>query len=412
MIRIKAEKRNLIIMWIANFLVASSTTMIMPFLSLYIETFGDYSPDFIQRWAGFIFGITFVTAFIFSPIWGRVGDKYGYKPILLILGTGLSISIFLMGIMDSVYELFILRFIMGAVTGFIPTSLALIAAQTPKNIAGRVLGTLQTGNVTGTLFGPVIGGFLADTVGFSFTFIYTSIALLVATLVVYFGVKEIRQNKKTAKEKEFTRKEVVAFIFHKKVLLTTMIISTLIQVALFSVQPLLALYVNELSHTDNVAFLAGFAFSATGFGNLLATRKWGKLGDRIGHEKVIMILLISASIIFVPQGLVTELWQFIILRFLLGMAVGGIIPCMTAYIRQIAPVSIQGELQGYNVSFRFLGNVIGPTMGGVISGYIGISSVFFVTASILFLAFLLLVWSVRHDADDVSHSSTKVKTSH
>lgn len=385
-------------------------TMIMPFLSLYIDTFGNYSPEFVQRWAGFVFGVTFVTAFIFSPIWGRVGDKYGYKPILLITGTGISISIFLMGFMDSVIHLFILRFIMGAVTGFIPTSLSLISAQTPKEKAGRVLGTLQTGNVTGTLFGPVIGGLLADTVGFQFTFIYTSIAIFTATVVVFFGVKEIKRNKSKVREKEYTRKEVLAYIFQKRVLLTIMLISTITQIALFSVQPLLALYVNELTNTESVAFLAGFAFSATGFGNLLATRKWGALGDRIGHEKVIMILLISAAIIFIPQGFVTSLWQFILLRFLLGMAVGGIIPCMTAYIRQVAPLTIQGELQGYNVSFRFLGNIFGPALGGVISGYIGISSVFFVTASILFVAFLILFWSVKKDA--AASSRTQVKTSH
>ncbi|MCU9612771.1 MFS transporter [Caldibacillus lycopersici] len=391
-------------MWVANFLVASSTTMIMPFLSLYIETMGTYSHEYVQQWAGFVFGVTFITAFLFSPIWGRVGDKYGYKPILLITGSGISICIFLMGFMDSVIELFILRFLMGAVTGFIPTSLALISAQTPKKKAGQVLGTLQTGNVTGSLFGPIIGGLLADTFGFQYTFIYTSIAIFIATLFVYFGVKEIKQDKKEAQEKQFNRKEVLSFIFHKRVLLTIMIISLLVQVANFSIQPLLAMYVNELTNTENVAFLAGLAFSATGFGNLLCTRNWGKLGDRIGHEKVIMMLLIGGALIFIPQGFVTSLWQLVILRFLFGMAAGGIIPCMTAYIRQAAPISIQGEVQGYNVSFRFLGNVIGPALGGTISGFIGISSVFFVTSAILFSAFLLLWWSARKDSQTVRHS--------
>ncbi len=394
-------------MWIANFLVASSTTMIMPFLSLYIETMGNYSTEYVQRWAGFIFGVTFITAFIFSPIWGRVGDKYGYKPILLITGSGIATSIFLMGFMDTVHELFILRLIMGAVTGFIPTSLAMISKQTPKAIAGQVLGTLQTGNVTGSLFGPIIGGMLADTFGFQYTFIYTSIAIGVATLVVFFGVKEVRQTSKKAQEKEFTRKEVLSFIFHKRVLLTIMIISLLVQVANFTIQPLLALYVNELTKTESVAFLAGLAFSATGFGNLLATRNWGKLGDRIGHDKVIMMLLIGGAILFIPQGLVTSLWQLVLLRFLFGMAAGGIIPCMAAYIRQVAPISIQGEVQGYNVSFRFLGNVIGPAIGGIISGYIGISSVFFVTSAILFSAFLLLWWSTKKDSE-ASSSQSKI----
>ncbi|KIO65129.1 hypothetical protein B4065_1073 [Caldibacillus thermoamylovorans] len=401
----KAEKRNLLIMWVANFLVASSTTMIMPFLSLYINTMGDFTTEYVQKWAGYVFGITFLTAFIFSPIWGRVGDKYGYKPVLLITGFGIAISLFFMGFMHTVHQLFILRFIMGAVTGFIPTSLAMIAAQTPKKKVGEVLGLLQTGNVTGSLFGPLIGGMLADQFGFKYTFIYTAIAISVASLFVIFGVKEVRQTEKKAKAKEFTRREVLEFIFQKKVLFTVMIISLLVQVANFTIQPLLAIYVNELAHTESVAFLAGLAFSATGFGNLLATRRWGRLGDKIGYEKVIMALLIGGAIVFIPQGMVTALWQLVILRFLFGMVTGGIIPCMTAYIRQVAPLQVQGEVNGYNVSFRFLGNVIGPVLGGTISGFIGIHSVFFVTSGILSFAFFLLLWSVKRDQKDLEQGN-------
>lgn len=85
----------------------------MPFLSLYIETFGNFSETYVRNWSGWVFAITFLTAFAFSPFWGRFGDKFGRKPILAIMGFGLAGSIFLMGIVDSVLQLFILRFFMG-----------------------------------------------------------------------------------------------------------------------------------------------------------------------------------------------------------------------------------------------------------------------------------------------------------
>ena len=78
------QKHNFNIILISNFIVAASTTMIMPFLSLYIDTFGDFSESYVQKWAGLIFAATFITAFLMSPIWGRVADKYGYKPIMII----------------------------------------------------------------------------------------------------------------------------------------------------------------------------------------------------------------------------------------------------------------------------------------------------------------------------------------
>src|SRR5690606_18805859 len=121
------------------------------------------------------------------------------------------------------------------------------------------------------------------------------------------------------------------------------------------------------------------------------TRQWGKLGDRFGHEKILIFLLLISSILFIPQGLVTELWHLVLCRFLFGMAVGGLIPCMIAHIRQVAPLSMQGEVQGYNVSFRFLGNVIGPVSGGILSGFFGISTVFFVTSG-LFLIGAAILW--------------------
>lgn len=136
-------------MWTANFFVAASATMIMPFLSLFLSTFGDFSDDYIRRWSGYVFGISFLMAFLVSPLWGRFGDKYGYKKILIMTGAGIATSIFLMGFVQSVHQLFVLRLVMGAVTGFIPTSLALISAQTKKEEAGRTLGTLQMGTVSG-----------------------------------------------------------------------------------------------------------------------------------------------------------------------------------------------------------------------------------------------------------------------
>src|SRR5690625_6361521 len=170
-------------MWFANFFIASSMTMILPFISLFIETFGNFSDVYVQNWAGWTFGITFVAAFLFAPIWGRIGDKYGRKKLLIFFATGLGISIFLMGFATSVWQLFILRLLMGVFTGFIPMSQALIATQTPENVAGKVLCTLQTGSITGNLMGPLFGGVMADIFGYGATFQLTSITVILSAFI-------------------------------------------------------------------------------------------------------------------------------------------------------------------------------------------------------------------------------------
>lgn len=383
------QKRNFIIMWICNFLVAGTMTMIMPFLSLYIDTFGDYSPAYVQKWSGLIFGATFVSAFIMSPIWGRVADKYGFKPILLINGVGLATSVFFMSFVQSVEVFFLLRLLMGIVTGFIPTSLAFISSQTTREEAGKMLGTLQMGNVSGMLFGPMFGGLLADAFGFQYTFIITSVTLLTAALIVLFGIRE-KTKVKNKRAIVYSRKTILKGLFQHRLMLNVMVVTAIIQIGNFSVQPLLSLYVAELTDAKDVAFLAGLTFSAAGLGNLLFARHWGRLGDDIGYEKVLSALLLLSFLFVIPQAFVTQLWQLMICRLLFGIAVGGMIPITTALVRREAPLEIQGEVMGYNTSFRFLGNIIGPMFGGIISGFIGISSVFIVTAIFFLVGFVFL----------------------
>ncbi|MCM3585662.1 MFS transporter [Mesobacillus maritimus] len=387
-------KRNLAIMWFANFFVAGSMTMVMPFLSLYIETFGNFSDQYVKNWSGITFGITFVTAFLFSPVIGRMGDKFGRKRILLFLGFGMAISMFLLGYATSVFQLFILRLFMGFFSGFIPVSQAFISTQTPKETAGKVLGTLQTGSITGSLIGPMIGGVLADSLGYAATFQSTSFFILLSGILV-LTVKEYRIGVTSKTKKTYSKKEVWSHIIKNPILLNVMFISTLIQVANFSIQPILSLYVVELNGVESIAFFSGLAFSAAGLGNLFMARKWGSLADRIGYIKILVILLFLSAIIYFPGAFVTNIWQLVLIRFALGLTLGGIIPVRIAYIRHEAPVEMQGEVLGYNTSLRFLGNIIGPLLGGFLSGWFGISSVFFITSTLLLISGLILVSSMQ-----------------
>ncbi|WP_176330334.1 MFS transporter [Oceanobacillus rekensis] len=395
------------IMWFANFFVSGSMTVVIPFISLYIESMGDFSDAYVQTWSGLTFAVTFITAFIFSPIWGRIGDKYGRKKLLILSAFGIGISVFLMGFATTVWQLFLLRLVMGIVTGFIPMSQAFIATQTPKEVAGKVLGTLQTGSITGALMGPMLGGLLADAFGFTSTFKWVSITIFISGLLVMFGVKEVKLKLSNDKNdyKSYSSKEVLQHIIARPVLLVVMLLSTLVQIAHFSIQPILSLFVEEIHGPVNIAFFAGMAFSAAGLGNLLMARSWGKFGDRIGHIKILIALLFLAGIAYLPGAFVTNIWQLVVLRFLLGVSIGGIVPLRIAYIRQKAPLSMQGEVLGYNTSLRFLGNIIGPALGGLIAAAWGFSSVFVITSILLILSgtIMLIVWYKYEYSPKESH---------
>lgn len=395
-------RKNIFIMWFANFFMTSSLTLILPFLSLYIKTFGHFSERYVQYWSGLTFGVTFISAFIFSPILGKIGDHYGRKKILIFFSVGMGVSILLIGYIHSVWHLFILRFFMGFFSGFISMSQAFISTQTPKHIAGRVLGTLQTGTITGALLGPILGGVLADALGYSATFKWTSISIFISALLVMF-TKEYRVEEQDKKSIHSTG-DLIRHIIQNPILLTALLISALIQIAHFSIQPILSLYVAELHGKENIALYSGIAFSIAGLGNLMMSRNWGKIADKYGYVKILIILLFASGIIYLPGAIVANLSQLIIIRFLLGIALGGIVPVQIAYLRQEAPVAMQGEIIGYNTSMRFLGNIIGPMLGGTISGNFGFSAVFVSTSALLLFTGCLLLAAEHHIFTHIKHS--------
>ncbi|XJZ27856.1 MFS transporter [Bacillota bacterium Lsc_1132] len=396
-------KRNLLIMWFADFFINGSMTMVLPFLSLYIESFGKFSEKYVQHWSGITFGVTFVSAFIFSPIWGKLGDRHGRKKILLFSAFGMTLSVFLMGFVHSVWQLFILRFFMGFFAGFISMSQAYISTQTPKHMAGRVLGTLQTGTITGALLGPILGGIIADSVGYSTTFKWTSLSILISGLLV-LATKEYKIADSKETKSIYTSKEVIRHLTRNPVLLTILFISALIQIAHFSIQPILSLYVSELHGKENIALYSGIAFSAAGLGNLFMSRSWGKIADLHGYVKVLIILLFVAGSVYLPGAIVTSFWQLVLIRFVLGISLGGITPVQIAFLRQEAPIAMQGEVIGYNTSLRFFGNIFGPMLGGFISGYLGFSAVFVSTSLLLLISGVILYTASHRHPELVKHS--------
>ncbi|TCS95013.1 MFS transporter [Hazenella coriacea] len=377
-------RRNLYILMISQFLVMSAMSMIMPFLPLYLKEMGVTDPADTQRWAGLIFGINFLTAFIFAPIWGSLGDRYGRKIMILRSGFGMAIIIFLTGLATSPLQLFFLRLLNGTVSGFIPASISLLATSAPKEKVGYALGMLQSGAVAGSIMGPFIGGVLAEVIGFRNIFFLTAIVLAIATFIVLFAVQEeFVPVKKNQKSQGFWKD--TSMIFHIRPLLILFVVGIFMQFAMVGIAPQMSLFVDQLGVPGGyVAFFAGLVTAAAGIATMVSSPLLGKVSDRFGAEKVMFLALIGAALLFIPHYFVLSVWQLLILRFILGLFVGGLTPSLSALIRQYAPKGKESTAFGYNTSAIFLGNLLGPITYGVISGFIGIRGIFLVTAGLLF----------------------------
>ena len=77
--------------------------------------------------------------------------------------------------------------------------------------------------------------------------------------------------------------------------------------------------------------------SAAALGSILSASWLGNLADRIGHWTVIIGCLLVCAGLLVPQAFVTAGWQLIVLRFLMGLSLGGLLPCVATVIRHNVP---------------------------------------------------------------------------
>lgn len=395
-------KINLVVLWIGTFMTMAGMSMIIPFISLYIKDLGVTDPDAISVWAGIIFAANFVTAFIFQPIWGKLSDRYGRKIMLLRSGFGMSIVIILMGLAGSVWHLLLLRLLNGTVSGFIPAANALIAASTPKERAGFALGTLQSGAVSGSVIGPFIGGLLADWFGFRIIFFITGSLLLAATILSLVVVKEHFDATEAKTEPNISVLRGFRQIISFPSILSMYIVTLVTQFALSGTMPLMPVFIEEMhGPITMLAFYAGLVSSITGISNVIFSPILGRLGDRIGSDKILRISLLCAGLSFIPQAFVQNVWQLLVIRFIQGMFIGGLLPSVNALIRRNIPDTMISRAFSFNQSFLSLGNLIGPTVSSLLSVWVGIRGLFILSGV------LMLVNAVVVSRSIVGHMTMK-----
>jgi len=414
-------RKNLILLWTGTFLSSIGINMIIPFLPFYVHDLGVTDVKQTALWAAFIFAGNHFFIALSSPLWGRLSDKYGQKLMMIRSGIGMGVVIIMMGFVRSPLELLLLRMTMGLVAGFITSSSTFQAIETPKEHVGKALGVLQTGNVSGNLLGPLIGGLLAETVGIRNAFYITGTLLLLSTLLIVFGVKETRVYEKLemfawlknrGKRRMADRPAAVPAptlapaqaappsrakgglfgeIRQAPVVLTLFLSTFLIAGSFQSIEPIITLYVKSMNIESHVALIGGMVYAASALGTIVAAPVLGRLADRVGSHLVLMGCLLAVSLLYIPQAWITNPWLLLANRFVLGLSVGGLVPAVSTLLRNFSTERARGSIYGFNQSSNSLGNVCGALFGGFMANHWGIPSIFICLSVVFFLHFVM-VW--------------------
>ena len=389
-------QRNLAVSVFGAFTTIIAMTLLLPFLPLYVEQLGVSDPAAIVQWSGIAFGATFLTAALTAPLWGRLGDRYGRKLMLIRASLGMAIAMSLIGLAENIYQLVGLRLLAGLLGGYASGATILVATQTPKARSGWALGMLASGIMAGNLTGPLIGGLLPPLVGIRNTFFLAGGLIFITFLATLFLMKEVPRNKPAAGTPKATAASAWSAIPDKRPVVTMFVVAGLMMFAIMSIEPIITVYLIQL-HTQDVTLMAGVVMSATALASVLSASRVGKLADRIGHWKVVTGCMSVAALLLIPQAFVTNEWQLVGLRFLMGLALGGLLPGIAAIIRHAVPDKVAGHMLGYSTSCQYIGQVLGPLTGGFVGGHFGMPAVFIITCVLMAgCAAVMLALRPRH----------------
>lgn len=381
----EAWKRTLFALWSAQFFTMAGMSMFLPFLPLYVRQLGVTEAGQVEFMSGLLFAAPFFAATVATPVWGFLGDRHGRKLMVVRASLGLALATFLMGFARTVPQLLVLRVLQGAVSGFIAAALALMASSAPRERMGYALGTLQTAIPTGTILGPLVGGALADLVGYRQIFFVTAACNLVGGLLV---ILLVRQEERTTPGAGFGRvAENYRVVFRSPQFRRLFFVLFGCQFALMALQPVMALFVESLgAHGKLLATTTGVIFAVTGVASAIAAPRWGRRSDRRGYRPTLGQALLGSTVFALPQGLAFAPWQLFLWRIPFGVFVGGIVPAVQAMIGIRAPDDRRAGIMGVTSTALMLGNLLGPLVGGAVAGRLGLRSVFFLsTVALLFI---------------------------
>jgi DHA1 family multidrug resistance protein-like MFS transporter len=385
-------QRNLAVCVFGSFTTLVSLSMLLPFLPLYVEQLGVSSPAAVVQWSGVAFGATFFGTAITAPLWGRLADRYGRKPMLVRAAVGMAVVMSLIGIAHSVIELVVLRLVAGLIGGYASASIVMIGTQAPRERAGWALGVLSTGALAGNLIGPLVGGFLPGWVGIRGTFFVGGAMIAVAAVATLLIVREDFDRAVDAGSR-LAAKASPRVSANRAVIPVLLVTAMMVLLANMSIEPIITVYIGQLGVPhERLARVAGIVMAASAFGSMLTAPRLGALADKVGGWNVIVGCLIATALVMLPQAFVTHWWQLALLRGLMGMTVAGLLPSIAKLVRQSVDESQSGTTLGYLQSAQFSGQVVGPLIGGQIGAHIGLQPVFFVTGALLVMCAGLNLW--------------------
>ncbi len=339
--------------------------IIIPILYSYSLQFG--LNDFEN---GMLFAIFSFCQFLATPFIGRLSDKYGRKPLLLLSLSGTALSFFMAAFAPSALFLFLARALDGITAGNIPVASAVISDTTNEKERAKGFGIIGASFGFGFIFGPAIAT-LTLSYGMNMPFIIAGIVSLITVIFTAVFLPETNRYIGQVEKKHIFQtldiQKLATAIKDEKIGIT-LLLSLLYNIAfglfIFAFQPhavkTMGLSANIISLIYTIYGIVGIVTQV-----LLIPRIVKKFGER----KSLILCFALVTLVFAGMYKVSTFSVFVFLSIVFGFANGFFLPVMQTLLSKEVDAKSQGSILGLNSSYVSLGMIVGPILGGIIATF-------------------------------------------
>ena len=385
-------QRNVWALSLCVFIAFVGFQFFTPFLPLYIRELGVTDPATIALWSGTIAAVTPAISGVLSPVFGRLADRFGRKLMLIRSLTAFTIIVAAMGMVTSVRQLFVARFLMGFFAGFTPMAMAVASVSAPRERASVAIARVQGAQLLSVAVGPVVGGIVASHFGIRPAFFVTAAMCAVALVALIFLFEEARTiapGEAQAAARATPLRQFLRVPHFVSVML-------LLLIAQFVDRGLSLLIPLQVAHMPGVeaAATAGLIISVAAVGATFSASAAARLAQVIPVGQLLLGQLVVGGVFCGLLAVAETRLPLLVLRLVVALCLGGALTLSYT----LGGMIVAAETRGAAFGWLAVGVQLASAASPLVNGWVAATSLpraYLMNAALSWLGAAILVFFAR-----------------